>query len=193
MRFGDRTFSLVRLLKTICYIIAVAVVLLSQTGCVKYGYVSEKSETLELKWLAEELNKVCDEVESVVCSDRVRYSHNANVTALVVNFRHEIDEEQAEEVVEQLLCQFNNTQLLDILLSHGWFKDQDAVIVFYSGGKENDYIFELLWCHDYIKLFGPMRFWAKNDCFEYCEWQLAEYIDEDSYLDYIGISVETAE
>ncbi|MBQ8193767.1 MAG: hypothetical protein IJZ47_00225 [Oscillospiraceae bacterium] len=173
---------------------AATMFLLSLSGCLaKSGYVSDKSETQELQWLAEELQLVCDEVESVVCSDRVRYSHNANVTALVVNFRHEIDEEQAEEVVEQLLCQFNNTQLLDILLSHGWFKDQDAVIVFYSGGKENDYIFELLWCHDYIKLFGPMRFWAKNDCFEHSEWELADYIDIDSYLAYIGLDEETIE
>ncbi len=193
MRFGDRTFSLVRLLKTICYITAVAVVLLSQTGCVKYGYVSEKSETLELKWLAEELNKVCDEVESVVCSDRVRYSHSSGNPALVVIFRHEISEEQAEEVLERLLSEFDNEQLLDALLSHGWFNQNDGEVVFYSSGRENDYVFDLLWYLDYKTLLGSTLFWAKNDCFEYCEWQLAEYIDEDSYLDYIGVSAETAE
>ncbi|MBQ9946828.1 MAG: hypothetical protein IJO91_00430, partial [Oscillospiraceae bacterium] len=170
------------------FIFTLMSIMLLVSGCFRLpeGYVTNDNETQELQWLAEELQLVCDEVESVMCTERVLYSHKAGVTALVVNFQQEIDEKQAEVVIEQLLCQLNNTQLLDVLLSHGWFKNKDAVIVFYSSGRENDYIFELLRCHDFKILLGSERFWAKNKCFENHEWELSDYIDIDSYSNYFA-------
>ncbi len=178
-------------IRLVAYIVALIGVVLLACGCsrlAQLGYVTNDNEKQELQWLAKELQSVCEDVESVMCSERVLYSHKAEVTAIVVNFQHEIDENQAELVIEQLLCQMNNTQLLDVLLSHGWFKDKDAAIVFYSSGRENDYIFDLLRYHDFEILLGSDRFWAKNNCFENCEWKLSDYIDIDSYLDYIAVN-----
>lgn len=194
MYCGNFIRSLGGIIRYISCVLAATMFLLSLSGCLaKSGYVSDKSETKELQWLAEELQLVCDEVESVVCSDRVRYSQSAGCPALVINFRHEINEEQAEMMIEYLLYQFGNPQMLDILLAHNWYNENDGAVVFYSKGRENDYVFELLRCDDYIILCGSDRFWANNDALVNREWELADYIDIDSYLAYIGLDEETIE
>ena len=125
------TLLQIKPVKYILCILTSVILLLNLSGCiVKHGYVADKSETQELQWLAEELKLVCDEVESVVCSDRVRYSQPAGCPALVINFRREINEEQAEMMIEYLLYQFGNPQMLDTLLAHNWYNDNDGAVVF---------------------------------------------------------------
>lgn len=178
----------IRPVKYISYMLIVLIVLLSVSGCsVKNGYIKDDSEKPEMQWLTEELQMVCSDVEFVASFERVINIPHKDIPALVVKFSDVISEEQAEKVLERLLQEFDNPQLLNVLIDEGWFvAPYDYAIVFYSSGGWSDYAFELLGYYDYQILVGSSLLWPNNRCFNEQKWELSEYTDIDSYLDYIG-------
>lgn len=99
----------------------------------------------------------------------------------MVKSRSMLSTEDTEKLFVQILCEYDNQEFLDILLSHGWFsaKDYDYGVVFYSAPGKSDAVFLTQYS---LSSFCVWIDHYNNRDFNSRMWQLSDYIDDSEFF-----------